>query len=318
MTRAIHELLNLAANQKMLDSFCEAMGISAAIIDLEGNVIIGSNWQSICVDFHRKNPITNSRCIDSDTILANNLRDNEKYSLYCCKNGLTDAASPIIIGDKHTANAFVGQFLLAPPNLDFFKKQAAQFDFDETEYLEALSKVPVIDKEKIPIILDFLVNYADLMATILLKHQSQLLAETKLLNAKEIISERIRYENELQKAHQHLIDEKIISDAVANTLPGIYFLLDSSNTIVQWNKNFEQVTGYTSDEIIALNPNALFDLNQPAPPERFILETHVDKAATIDIDLITKQQQIIAYSLTGTKVESTNENLTVVIGIDIS
>ena len=36
--------------QPLLDGFCDCVGVSSAIIDLKGNVIVGSNWQKICTD----------------------------------------------------------------------------------------------------------------------------------------------------------------------------------------------------------------------------------------------------------------------------
>ena len=40
---------------------------------------------------------TCAKCIESDTRLANRLKAGERYSIYQCSNGLTDAASPITI-----------------------------------------------------------------------------------------------------------------------------------------------------------------------------------------------------------------------------
>lgn len=67
------ELINIDESRRLLESFCEAVGIGAAIIDLEGNILIGVRWQQICTDFHRVNEATCKRCIESDTELANQL-----------------------------------------------------------------------------------------------------------------------------------------------------------------------------------------------------------------------------------------------------
>ncbi|MBN1491489.1 MAG: PocR ligand-binding domain-containing protein, partial [Phycisphaerae bacterium] len=120
--------------QTLLESFCESVGIAAAIIDLEGEVLVGARWQTICTDFHRKNPEACRKCVESDTLIANQLREGERFSVYTCRNGLTDAASPIIVNGQHIANFFVGQFLLDPPDEAFFRKQAALYGFPETEY----------------------------------------------------------------------------------------------------------------------------------------------------------------------------------------
>jgi len=88
------------------------------------------------------------------------LEAGKEYTIYRCKNGLIDAASPIIINDKHVANVFIGQFFSKPPDMMFFQKQAEEFGFNKVEYLAAVSDVPVIDEAKLPDILGFLRGFA--------------------------------------------------------------------------------------------------------------------------------------------------------------
>lgn len=208
MDLTINEIIEVSANQKLLDSFCDSVGIAAAIIDLEGKIIIGSRWQKLCTDFHRKNRRSCEKCIKSDTILANFLKQGENYSLYRCQNGLTDAASPIVIHGQHIANAFVGQFLLNPPDISYFRQQAIVYGFDENAYLEALSKVPIIEEKNVPVIVNFLVSYAEMLAGMVLKHEKQLKSERQLLKAEQDISDRKKYEAQLQKINQQIAMEK--------------------------------------------------------------------------------------------------------------
>ena len=151
--------------QPMLESYCASLGIAAAIVDLEGDVLVGTRWQRICTDFHRRNPQTCRKCIESDTLIANQLRAGERFSAYTCKNGLTDAASPIIVNGKHIANFFVGQFLLDPPDMEFFRKQAAECGFPPDEYLGALADVPTLDRRTLESILRFLSEFAILQGS---------------------------------------------------------------------------------------------------------------------------------------------------------
>lgn len=160
----LSEIIDIEQSRKLLESFCEAVGIGSAIIDMEGNILIGVRWQDICTGFHRVNETTCARCIESDTGLANELEAGNRFSLYKCKNGMTDAASPIIVEGHHVANAFVGQFLLGPPDKDFFRQQARDVGFDEEAYLEALEKVPIFEEEKVPTIMSFLTSFAETVA----------------------------------------------------------------------------------------------------------------------------------------------------------
>ena len=180
MKYALTDLFDMQETQKLLDSFCDLVGIAAAIIDLDGQVLLGSRWQTICTEFHRKHPLTREKCIESDTQLANDLSQGKGFSIYLCKNGLTDAASPIMLAGQHVANAFMGQFLLTPPNRDFFRHQAAEYGFPETAYLNAVDALPVVPEDKLPAILGFLTNFAEMVGRMGLKQIKELETEGAL------------------------------------------------------------------------------------------------------------------------------------------
>ncbi len=160
ITKAFSENLQTEHVKTLMDNFCNAVNVASAIIDLEGKVLVASRWQRLCTDFHRQNDGTCKRCIESDTELAQNLEAGKEYTIYRCKNGLIDAASPIIIAGEHVANVFIGQFFSEMPDMTFFKKQAEEFGFNATEYFAAVRDVPVIDEAKLPDILGFLQGFA--------------------------------------------------------------------------------------------------------------------------------------------------------------
>jgi len=161
----LDELVDLEELQTLFSSFCESVGIAAAIIDLEANVLASSRWQPACTKFHRINPESCARCIESDTELAVKLQDGQDFTMYKCKNGMTDCASPIIVEGQHLANVFIGQFHLGPPDLEFFRKQAQQFGYPEAEYLQAIAEAPVADEKRLPVILGFLTGFARMVST---------------------------------------------------------------------------------------------------------------------------------------------------------
>jgi PAS domain-containing protein len=58
-------------------------------------------------------------------------------------------ATPIIIGDTHMGNLFIGQFFFDGEkiNYPYFKTQAVEYNFDKKEYFEALERVPHLNNE---------------------------------------------------------------------------------------------------------------------------------------------------------------------------
>ena len=159
-------LIDFRKTQNLLDGFCAAVGISAALIDLDGQVLIGTRWKRLCTDFHRVHPVTSQRCTASDTILANRLKQGEKYSIYSCRNGLMDAATPITLEGNHVANMFVGQFFLDRPDMDFFMNQAARYGFDPSDYLAAVKEIPIVSGKNLNSVLEFLTGFAEMMADV--------------------------------------------------------------------------------------------------------------------------------------------------------
>ncbi|CAA7616116.1 hypothetical protein MTBLM5_190044 [Magnetospirillum sp. LM-5] len=167
------DLVDLGAFQELFSNFCDAVGVAAAIIDLQGVVLASARWQPACTDFHRVNPESCARCIESDTELALKLKDGDAFTMYRCKNGMTDCASPIIVEGQHVANVFIGQFHLGVPDMDFFRDQAKRYGYDEESYLQAVTSAPVMDEARLPTILGFLAGFARMISTMsLARHRA--------------------------------------------------------------------------------------------------------------------------------------------------
>jgi diguanylate cyclase (GGDEF)-like protein/PAS domain S-box-containing protein/putative nucleotidyltransferase with HDIG domain len=71
------------------------------------------------------------------------------------------------------------------------------------------------------------------------------LQELNTILEEEII-EKIRAENELNK-------ERFFTDALFNSAPGMIYLYDDRSNLVRWNKNHEEMTGYSSEELVCMN-----------------------------------------------------------------
>ena len=121
-----------------MDEFYKLTNIGIGIIDLKGNVLVGTGWQDICTKFHRVHPETAKHCLESDTILTEGVEPGTCRT-YLCKNNLRDIATPIVAGGKHIGNLFLGQFLYEDEKRDYalFREQARRYGFDEKEYIAA-------------------------------------------------------------------------------------------------------------------------------------------------------------------------------------
>ena len=164
----VEDLLNVEDLQTLLAHFCDAVGVASAISDLKGNLLAFANFRRACTQFHRVGEVSAQRCAESDSILGSRLEEGQDFTIYQCKNGLTDAASPLIIDGKHLANILIGQFHLQEPDLEFFRLQARDFGYDEEDYLASIKEVPMMSEEKLPSILGFLSGFAKIVGTLTL------------------------------------------------------------------------------------------------------------------------------------------------------
>ena len=160
----ISDLIDIDQFQVLMEKFSAATGAGTALLDLDGKVLVAAGWQDICTRFHRVHPETEKCCHESDTALANMLRQGDQYNVYRCMNGMVDVAFPVKIRGTHLANLFTGQFLSEAPDIHFFRQQARQYGFNEKEYLQALSKVPILADEEVRLRIDYLVELAVFLA----------------------------------------------------------------------------------------------------------------------------------------------------------
>jgi PAS domain S-box-containing protein len=244
MDYKLSDLIEVEKSRSLLESFCEAVGIASAIIDLEGNVLIGVRWQKICTEFHRANESACKRCIESDTELANELGRGKKFSLYRCKNGMTDAASPIIIEGQHVANAFVGQFLLHTPDKEYFRQQAVKFGFNKQDYLNALNEVAIISEEKVVPIMDFLTSYAETVATMGLDKIRRKKYQEELLHHRENLEEMVKERTAELRASEE--KSRLLLESVGEGIFGV----DLDGRVVFINPAANQMLGYSPEELI--------------------------------------------------------------------
>lgn len=274
----------------LLEGFNRTTGFVTAILDLDGNILSKSGWRRICTDFHRVHPECSKRCTISDTILAGKLESGERCNFYKCLNGLVDVAVPIIINDQHVANLFSGQFFYEEPDRDFFRKQAALFGFDETEYLKALDEVPVVSEEKVIVAIDFLLDMTQLISEITFKNLEQFELNDALSKSEERYRKvldnmmegcqiigfdwRYIYLNPAVELHSHRPNSELLGNRFMDMWPGI----ENTQTYKIIAQVFETGIAKHIENEFVFDDGSLgwFDLSiQPVPEGVFILSIDI-------------------------------------------
>lgn len=248
--------------KRLCESFTHMSEIPTAIVDLKGNVIIATGWQPICTQFHRINDQTKKLCIESDTVLASQLRQGEKYIVYSCKNGLVDIAVPIIVGEIHVGNFFTGQFFTEKPDIDFFRKQAHTHNFNESDYLSALEKTPIFDDQQVKRTIAFLAQLTETIGNIGLKNLQSKEQARQLEMEKSFLKE-------IHDEHSALIEKyKIQNEKLAESNQfNIQIIQSAQEGILVHDKDLryqvlnpfmERFIGLSESQVIGKHPAELF------------------------------------------------------------
>lgn len=231
----VRRIIDFQALQELMELFYKVTKIGIGIIDLKGNILVAAGWQEICTKFHRLHPRTLANCIESDIHLSRNAASGN-YTLYKCRNNLWDIATPVVIGGRHLANIFLGQFFFSDeePDYELFRRQAEAYGFDTEEYLAALDRVPRWNRETVQTVMEFYTHFARIVAK--LSYQNLRLAKTLI--------ERERAEQALRES-EHKFATAFQS---APTLIVISTL--EEGRYIEVNEAFERICGFTREEVI--------------------------------------------------------------------
>jgi diguanylate cyclase (GGDEF)-like protein/PAS domain S-box-containing protein len=221
------DLVDVIEFEELLQSVYKATGIPNALVGMDGEIISQTGWIDDCSLFHRLNKQSNSQCQESNISLIKSV-SNGKITRDLCKNGLFEYATPIVVEGEVLATLFLGQVLNEAPNMEFFKKQAQKFNYDEIKYLKAISSVPIVTKEQMESTTDCIIKMA------------QMLVKTSLSKLREIT-----LEDNLHQSNQ----EKIQLNEILDFSPIAISWSDIDGNIEYINHKFTELFGYILEDI---------------------------------------------------------------------
>jgi len=231
-TLELEDILDIRAIQAIMDDFYKLTNMSAWILDLKGNILVATGWRDICTRFHRTNPETCKNCVESDTQLSEGVAPGT-FKIYKCKNNMWDLVTPIIVGDKHVGNLFLGQFLFDDEILDYelFRSQARQYGFDEADYIAALEQVPRWNSDAVNASRGFYSKFAHMISTLSYSN----IALARSLTEKNNLLNELR---ESEEKYRNLFD---------NAIEAIFVAQEGKTVFL--NPQTSRIIGYPAEEI---------------------------------------------------------------------
>ncbi|MFA6147448.1 MAG: PAS domain S-box protein [bacterium] len=121
-----------------------------------------------------------------------------------------------------------------------------------------------------------------------------------------------------KQAEELILLERDFSKAVLDSLPGIFYLFDREGKFLRWNTNFEEITGYSAEEIGRMHPLDFFAGPDKVSIRERITEVFAAGTAEVEADLVTKSGKRMTYYFIGHTFKVKENPCLIGTGIDIS
>ncbi len=134
---------------------------------------------------------------------------------------------------------------------------------------------------------------------------------TGMIAAVTDITERKRVEATIKR-------ESDFSNALIDSLPGVFYLYDEELRFLRWNKNFEKATRYTGAEIAKMSPLDFF-----VGTERDLIAARIKNVfatgiAEAEANFLSKDGTLTPYYFTGLRTQIDDKTCLIGVGVDIT
>ena len=161
---ALTDAVDLAALQRIQDTFSRAMGFAAVTVDRLGKPVThNSGFQRVC-QMIRSTERGLQRCIECDAEAGLTARARRGPHVYTCTGGLIDIAAPIIIQDEYLGCILCGQVIPAGSRKEFTEDIFRRNDrlcLPTTELAKAVQAIPSVPRARIDAAAEMLFQMAN-------------------------------------------------------------------------------------------------------------------------------------------------------------
>jgi len=112
--------------------------------------------------------------------------------------------------------------------------------------------------------------------------------------------------------------ESDFSNALIDSLPGVFYFYDEQLRFLRWNKNLEKVTGYTGEEIAKMSPLDFFVESGKDLIAEHIKDVFTTGIADAEANFISKDGTLTPYYFTGLRTQIDDKTCLIGVGVDIT
>lgn len=125
------------------------------------------------------------------------------------------------------------------------------------------------------------------------------------------ITEQKTSEREFEKV-------KTLADKLIDSLPGVFYFFDASGKFIRWNKQFEEVTGYTTEEVAQMHPVDFFEGEEKTYIAQRISGVFEHGVNDADANFLTKDGRKIPFYFKAVLINYEGKPCLLGNGIDIT
>jgi PAS domain S-box-containing protein len=125
-------------------------------------------------------------------------------------------------------------------------------------------------------------------------------------------------EQKLKALNQELMANQKNLASVLDSLPGIFYQIDTEGHYKRWNNRFLEVTGYTDEDMQTINAVDFFRGDDITDVAKAMETVFMDGEAEVEADLYLKSGESIPYLFTGIQFEIEGNPYILGMGLDIS
>ncbi len=123
---------------------------------------------------------------------------------------------------------------------------------------------------------------------------------------------------ELQGKERALLDEKIFTEALFESIPGHLYVYDENLQLIRWNRKHETVTGYSAEELSHMHISRFFEGDDIARVEKTANEVFTTGYGEIEAHIVLKNGGKILVHLSGVRMLLEGKIYLTGVGIDIT
>lgn len=117
---------------------------------------------------------------------------------------------------------------------------------------------------------------------------------------------------------RNVLQEKQYAEQLIESLPGLFYQINSEGRFVRWNKNFEKISGYATEELSVRSPLDFFENEDKENIREKISAVFSEGSATAEALFVSKDKQRTPFYFTGKLISLDQNKFLIGMGLDIA